>query len=192
VDGAAHAYPSITLNHLSIFPKSLSFAFDQIRIKFTTELDDLTTFFDFPASPVFNFFFVGGITFDILGAVLALTSVLALRKMANTIDEVKSNVCGAVWHADDAIHVCSRRGSCAVPARFADDLPRILHIVDHHSNVNFGVFLAFNAGMAFEFMSACTLGATTNQSVGTWVFVVLLRMVIILFFVTRTHWGIFL
>ena len=185
--------------HSSVFPKSFLFAFEQIRIKFTTDSDDLTTFFDLPAGPVFKFFFLCSITFDILGIVFALTSVLALRKMPNAIHEVKSNVCSIIWHSQNATpgHLCCRQDHCTIPARFPEELRRLLHIMDHHSNVNFGAVLAFNAGMAFYFMSACTLGVITNQSVGAWVCVVLVMVVMVLFFVklcpcTRMHWGIFL
>jgi len=196
----------IYLSHsiICFFPKSFLFVFEQIRVttigsKSSTDSGDLTTFSDLPASPVFNFFFVAGITFDILGVVFALASVLALRKMANTIREVKSNVCEVVWCAQNATpgHFCCRQDRCTIPARFPEDLSRFLHIMDHHSNVNFGAVVAFNAGMAFYFMSACTLGVITNQSVGDWVCVVLVMVVMVLFYVklcpcTRTHWGIFL
>lgn len=182
----------------SVFPKSLLFAFEQIRIKFTTGSDDLAIF-DLPASPVFKFFFVGGITFDILGVVFALTSVLALRKIANAVHKVKSNVCEVVWCAQNATpgHFCCRQDRCTIPARFPEELRRLLRIMDHHSNVNFAAVLAFNAGVAFYFMSACTVGVITNQSVGAWVCVVLVMVLMILFFVklcpcTRMHWGIFL
>jgi hypothetical protein len=139
------------------------FAFNQITlIKSNSSIDwgDLTTYFDLPASPVFKFFFVGGITFDILGVVFALTSVFALRKIANTIHEVKSNVCSVVWSAQNATpgHFCFKRDRCTIPARFPEDLRRLLHIMDYLSNVNFAAVVAFNAGIAFYLMSAFTFG----------------------------------
>ena len=59
-----------------------------------------------------------------------IISVPSPDKMANTIRQAKYNVCGVVWHGHDATpgHLCSQRERCTIPARFPDDLRRLLHI----------------------------------------------------------------
>lgn len=155
------------MNHTdSIFflPKSLFLSFNQIMVFRqlifpTTNSDDPTGFSDTPPSAVLAFFVFSGAALDVLSALFALISLLSLRKTAKTIQEAKSQVCCAIWAAHDATrvpHYC-HPDLCDVPARFPDDLFRLLHMMDYHSNFCFVNFLLFNAGMAFFSTSACVV-----------------------------------
>jgi hypothetical protein len=127
----------------------------------TTNTDGPTGFSDIPA--VLAFFVFSGAALDVLSALFALISLLSLRKTAKSIQEAKSQVCSAIWVAHDAIQVpyLCHPDRCDIPARFPDDLYRLLHTLDYHSNFCFVSFLVFNAGMAFFSVSGCVVAILT-------------------------------
>ena len=151
---------------------------------------------------VFDFFCFSGFALEISGAVFAVTYAHRnLRKTADTIHKVEYGVCGAVWGGHR--EYCVPR--CNLPLRFPHDLRRLLYIMDHHSNVYFGLFMVFDASVVFNAMSWCTLLITMDRSPGSVVWVPLSALFMMVFFMmvfmivfmawflnfsgrTRTYW----
>jgi hypothetical protein len=145
---------------------------------------------------VFDFFCFSGFALQILGAVFSVTYAHCnLRKTADTIHKVEYGVCGAVWGGRR--EYCVPR--CNLPLRFRHDLRRLLYIMDHHSNVYFGLFLVFNATVVLNAMSWCILLITMDDSPESvvWVPLSVFIMVFLIVFVawflnfsgrTRRYW----
>ena len=103
---------------------------------------------------MFYFFCFSSFAIDILGALFTFTYAHCnLCKIADTVCKSESGVCGAVWRGYREYCI----PCCNLLHRFPDDLHRLLYIMDHHSNVNFGLFMVLNAGVLFNLMSLCTV-----------------------------------
>ena len=185
--------------HSSVFPKSLLLACSQLvlSLKFlspTNGSDDHTGFSDTPARVVYEFFAFSSVTLNLFNAVFALISLYSLRKRAKTINEAKYKVCEAMWDIHDATRVPDYclLDRCAIPLRFRDDLRRLLYIMDHHSNINFGISIVFSVGIAFFLVSICIFSMTTRPLVAG-VAIALLMITLYFWLVagvlrsTRTH-----
>ena len=145
---------------------------------------------------VFDFFCFSGLAPQIQGAAFTVTYAYCnLRKTADAIHKVKYGICGAV--SGGRREYCVPR--CNLPPRLPRDLRRLLYIMDHHSNVYFGLFLIFNATVVLNAMAWYILLITMDDSPGSvaWVPLSMSIMVFLIVFVacflnfsgrTRKYW----
>lgn len=158
-----------------------------------------------PASAAFNVFSFGALTLDVLGAVFALTSARTLFKTvnkANNACEAKFNISIVVWDTLDEIWKFyqvpgsdkdSDLASLWLPELgttcriLKEGLLRLVYIMEHHLDANYGILTVITAGVVFFFVSLFIFMITT-QRVVMWVpTVVLAALVMVWLLLEELH-----
>ena len=155
-----------------------------------------------PASAAFNVFSFGALTLDVLGAVFALTSARTLFKTVNKACEAKFNISIVVWDTFDEIWKFyqvpgsdkdSDLASLWLPELgttcriLKEGLLRLVYIMEHHLDANYGILTVITAGVVFFFVSLFIFMITT-QRVVMWVpTVVLAALVMVWLLLEELH-----